>query len=83
MSIQIEIEDLATEFAAKPATIVITYEGPTENGVDAIMNFTVDGFDPVEAWIVLQDMAMAQYSMMSEEEQEECDEWFEDDDEDD
>lgn len=81
--IQLEIEDLATEFAAKPASIVITFEGAAANADDGVVNFIVNGFDDVEAWMVLQNLAMIQYMTMTEEEQEVCDEWFAEQDDDD
>ena len=83
MSNQVEIEDLAAEFGSKPASIVFTYDGASLNGVDGIGTFIVHGFDPVESWAVLQNLAMMQYMDMSEEEQEECDAWFDDEDDDD
>lgn len=81
--IQLEIEDLATEFAAKPASIVITFEGSGANDEDGVVNFIVNGFDDVESWMVLQNLAMIQYMTMTEEEQEVCDEWFAEQDDDD
>lgn len=75
---KLEIEDLSTEFKGRPPAIHIVLEKPATETDDAEVDFTVDGFDRVEAYIIMAEVIDACYEKLTVRELEEVEEYFAD-----